>query len=362
MIYNDKSGNYSFSKFGKKIIKYINSTKAINEILDKDNHSYKILNSNSGKKTKKLYNMKKILKQDNNQQILTNNKKSNFIKSFSDNELLIPKYKNNNINKLNSRPFSSRLLPWKTININKNFGHNSRLTINNINTIQYNSNKFFGLRKNYSSKKRKRKKLKLKDDLLIDNIKFKSPIELLVEKKENEFNLKLSSKPPISNQRLLSNFVKKNFKYLRTNSFKDDYYYIKSKLNYITKSTENKICKEEGSLKFDDEKYKKFRKISKNIKKKLLSSENKLSVKNLLNKIKKEENVIKKERISQLKEDIEDNKILFTPYNFLRNKKDTFAYYKLNKLIQGLNDNFTYKNRFILGNKFNIALEDYIRK
>ena len=362
MIYNDKSGNYSFSKFGKKIIKYINSTKAINEILDKDNHSYKVLNSNSGKKTKKLYNMKKILKQDNNQQILTNNKQSNFKKSFSDNDLLIPKYKNNNINKLNSRPFSSRLLPWKTININKNFGHNSRLTINNINTIQYNSNKFFGLRKNYSSKKRKRKKLKLKDDLLIDNIKFKSPIELLVEKKENEFNLKLSSKPPISNQRLLSNFVKKNFKYLRTNSFKDDYYYIKSKLNYITKSTENKICKEEGSLKFDDEKYKKFRKISKNIKKKLLSSENKLSVKNLLNKIKKEENVIKKERISQLKEDIEDNKILFTPYNFLRNKKDTFAYYKLNKLIQGLNDNFTYKNRFILGNKFNIALEDYIRK
>ena len=209
MIYNDKSGNYSFSKFGKKIIKYINSTKAINEILDKDNHSYKVLNSNSGKKTKKLYNMKKILKQDNNQQILTNNKKSNFIKSFSDNDLLIPKYKNNNINKLNSRPFSNRLLPWKTININKNFGHNSRLTINNINTIQYNSNKFFGLRKNYSSKKRKRKKLKLKDDLLIDNIKFKSPIELLVEKKENEFNLKLSSKPPISNQRLLSNFVKK---------------------------------------------------------------------------------------------------------------------------------------------------------
>ena len=39
-----------------------------------------------------------------------------------------------------------------------------------------------------------------------------------------------------------------------------------------------------------------------------------------------------KERISQLKEDIEDNKILNTPKNFLKFRKDTFSYYKLYQL------------------------------
>ena len=67
-----------------------------------------------------------------------------------------------------------------------------------------------------------------------------------------------------------------------------------------------------------------------------------------------------KERISQLKEDIEDNKILNTPKNFLKFRKDTFSYYKLNQLIQKLNTNFTYRNRFILANKLNIDLDDYL--
>ena len=82
----------------------------------------------------------------------------------------------------------------------------------------------------------------------------------------------------------------------------------------------------------------------------------------MLEQIKKEKNVMNLKRISQLKQDIEDNKILYTPKNFIKYRKDDFSYYKLNLLIKKLNCDFTYKYRFILANELDIYLEEYLRK
>ena len=118
----------------------------------------------------------------------------------------------------------------------------------------------------FNSKKRN-KNLKLKnDDILPYNLLFKSLMDLLLEKKENEFNLKLAHKPIISNQKLLAGFMKTNFKYIRINTFNDNFYYIKSKLNNTTKSSQKKYSNQELPLKFDNEKYKIFKSISKKIK------------------------------------------------------------------------------------------------
>ena len=295
--------------------------------------------------------------------ILKNKNKSKILKSFLENDLLFPCNSSNNLNqriyKLNNkRPFSGLIYPCKTIMVSKNNGSNSRITLN-----LYTNNNIFSLTKKSFNFKKRKKNLKLKeDDFLQNNKQFKSPMELLLEKKENEFNLKLASKKRISNQKLLSNFMKKNFKYIGNNNFNDNYYYIKSKLNKTTKSAEKKLCNQEVPLKFDNEKYKKFRTISKKIKNHLLSNNKKMSIKELLEQIKKLKNEKNKERISLLKEDIEDNKILYTPKNFIKFRKDDFSYYKLNQLIKKLNSDFTYENRFILANRFDIQLEDYIRK
>jgi hypothetical protein len=70
----------------------------------------------------------------------------------------------------------------------------------------------------------------------------------------------------------------------------------------------------------------------------------KVSIEKQMEKIKRHIRIKNIEKISVLKEDIEDNKILYTPKNFLKFKKDSFSYYKSNQLIQNLNCNFTYKN------------------
>lgn len=62
-------------------------------------------------------------------------------------------------------------------------------------------------------------------------------------------------------------------------------------------------------------------------------------------------------KLSELKSVIEDENILLTPINFLKKKKDPFLGYKTNQLVQKLNSNFTYKNRFIIAKKFGIRLE-----
>ena len=341
MTYIDKIIKSPLSSIIKK---YINDTEPINEI-PKNNKACKLLTN----KHSKLKNKKKLI-----------------LKSFSENDLFLGYQKSNNINsnsyKINKeRPFSNKLSPCKTINVIKKFGFNSTLILNDSNKLGNNKKKVIKSLSSYSPNKKK-KKLKLKIDDFLQNVKNKSPIELLVEKKENELNIKYSQKPIISNQKILSNFIKKNIKYIRSNSFKDNYYFIKSKLNSITKSTEKKVNNNENGLIFDDEKYKKFRTISNNIKKQIKLSGKKLSMKQWLEQMKKEKNEMNIKKISQLKQDIEDNKILYTPKNFIKYRKDNFSYYKLNLLIKKLNCDFTYKNRFILSNKLDIYLEEYLRK
>lgn len=325
------------------IKKYINSTEPINEF-PKNNQACKVLTNKPFFKTQK-----KLI-----------------LKSFSEYDLFLPYPKSNNINttsyKINKeRPISNKIYPCKTINVIKKCGINSPLILNVNNKLGNNKKKCTKSLSSYSPNKKK-KKLKLKIDEFLQNVKYKSPIDLLVEKKENELNIKYSHKPKKSNQKILSNFIKKNIKYIRSNSFKDNYYFIKSKLNSITKSTEKKVSNNENELKFDNEKYQKFRTISNNIKRQIKLSDKNLSKKQLLQQIKKEKNEMNIKRISQLKQDIGDNKILYTPKNFIKYRKDNFSYYKLNLLIKKLNCEFTYKNRFILSNKLDINLEDYLKK
>ena len=63
---------------------------------------------------------------------------------------------------------------------------------------------------------------------------------------------------------------------------------------------------------------------------------------------------------SELKNVIEDKKILLTPKNFMKNKKDPFLSYKINEFIQSLNANFTYQYRYILAKNFDIEFDKYL--
>ena len=80
-------------------------------------------------------------------------------------------------------------------------------------------------------------------------------------------------------------------------------------------------------------------------------------------KEKNEKNIINSKNTitdSKLKNDIEDEKILLTPRNFLIYKQDPFTSYKINKFVQDLNSDLTYKNRFILSKKFGIQLDKFL--
>lgn len=348
------------SNFEDKILKYIKSTDMIKEIIPKNNKLLHSARKNNLNKSKSINNVKFNFKND---YFSINHEKPKILNSLSEQDLLLSNnisnyfhIKSNKVKK--KRPFSGQVSPSKTITINKNYGLNSPLILHEIN-----NNKKISLKRGFSfTAVKKKKKLKLKFDDYLKDVKLKSPIELLVEKKENEFNIKLANKPVNSYQKILSNFTKKNFKHIRKNPFKDEYHFIKSKLKNTTKSAKNKINNQENMLKFDNDKYKIFRSISKKIKNQILISNKKLSIKEWLEKIKKEKNVMNLERISELKEDIEDNRILYTPYNFIKYRRDTFTYYKLIHLIKYLNPDFTYRNRFILSENLGFSLDDDIER
>ena len=344
------------SNFEDKIRKYINSTEMIKEIIPKNNKLLHSIRKNNKNKSKSINNVKFNFENDN---FSLNHEKPKILNSLSEPDLFLSNNISNyfhikSIKGKKKRLFSGQISPSKTITINKNHGLNSPLILNDIN-----NNKKISLKKSFSyTVTARKKKKKLKFDDYLKNVKLKSPIELLVEKKENEFNIKLANKPVNSYQKILNYFTKKNFKNIRKNPFKDEYHFIKSKLKNTTKSAKNKINNQENILKFDNDKYKIFRAISKKIKNQILISNKKLSIKEWLEKIKKEKKVMNLERISELKADIEDNKILYTPYNFIKYRRDTFTYFKLIHLIKYLNPDFAYRNRFILSENLGFSLDD----
>ena len=344
------------SNFEDKIRKYINSTEMIKEIIPKNNKLLHSIRKNNKNKSKSINNVKFNFENDN---FSLNHEKPKILNSLSEPDLFLSNNISNyfhikSIKGKKKRLFSGQISPSKTITINKNHGLNSPLILNDIN-----NNKKISLKKSFSyTVTARKKKKKLKFDDYLKNVKLKSPIELLVEKKENEFNIKLANKPVNSYQKILNYFTKKNFKNIRKNPFKDEYHFIKSKLKNTTKSAKNKINNQENIIKFDNDKYKIFRAISKKIKNQILISNKKLSIKEWLEKIKKEKNVLNLERISELKEDIEDNRILYTPYNFMKYRRDTFTYFKLIHLIKYLNPDFAYRNRFILSENLGFSLND----
>ena len=344
------------SNFEDKIRKYINSTEMIKEIIPKNNKLLHSIRKNNKNKSKSINNVKFNFEND---YFSKNHEKPKILNSLSEPDLFLSNNISNyfhikSIKGKKKRLFSGQISPSKTITINKNHGLNSPLILNDIN-----NNKKISLKKSFSyTVTARKKKKKLKFDDYLKNVKLKSPIELLVEKKENEFNIKLANKPVNSYQKILNYFTKKNFKNIRKNPFKDEYHFIKSKLKNTTKSAKNKINNQENILKFDNDEYKIFRAISKKIKNQILISNKKLSIKEWLEKIKKEKNVLNLERISELKEDIEDNRILYTPYNFMKYRRDTFTYFKLIHLIKYLNPDFAYRNRFILSENLGFSLND----
>lgn len=351
----------SSARFDFKLSKYINSKEVIKEI----NSSKKVkLNSFEEKpKTKKIKreanktsdekNNKYTKKIDKIKTKLFNSKKNKEI--FSSKELVNTKSPKIRIM---TRPLSSEILPCKAISLNKRNGFNSRIVSRNIDNLSENYLMKNNLRKCLSSGNSiKRKKVKLKIfDYFDNNIKSKTPLDLLVEKIEFDYDYKLAHKKFL-NREILDKFFKKHFKNVRDNYLFDKYFYVKSKLNTNTKSSENKVKSNDKILNFDNNKYKLFKNLSRKLKNNIKASAKKLDGKKWIEQIKKKENVENLAKLSELKSVIEDENILLTPINFLKKKKDPFLGYKTNQLVQKLNSNFTYKNRFIIAKKFGIRLE-----
>ena len=344
-----------------KLSKYINSEEVIKEI-----HSSKKVKLNSFEAKSKT---EKIIREVNTTSNAKNNqytKKIDKIKTklfnskknkeiFSSNELVNTKSPKIRIM---TRPLSSEILPCKAISLNKRNGFNSRIVSRNIDNLSENYLMKNNLRKCLSSGNSiKRKKVKLKIfDYFDNNIKSKTPLDLLVEKIEFDYDYKLAHKKFL-NREILDKFFKKHFKNVRDNYLFDKYFYVKSKLNTNTKSSENKVKSNDKILNFDNNKYKLFKNLSRKLKNNIKASAKKLDGKKWIEQIKKKENVENLAKLSELKSVIEDENILLTPINFLKKKKDPFLGYKTNQLVQKLNSNFTYKNRFIIAKKFGIRLE-----
>ena len=357
----EKIKSNSSVRFDFKLSKYINSEEVIKEI-----HSSKKVKLNSFEeksKTKKIIrevnktsnekNNKYTKKIDKIKTKLFNSKKNKEI--FSSNELVNTKSPKIRIM---TRPLSSEILPCKAISLNKRNGFNSRIVSRNIDNLSENYLMKNNLRKCLSSGNSiKRKKVKLKIfDYFDNNIKSKTPLDLLVEKIEFDYDYKLAHKKFL-NREILDKFFKKHFKNVRDNYLFDKYFYVKSKLNTNTKSSENKVKSNDKILNFDNNKYKLFKNLSRKLKNNIKASAKKLDGKKWIEQIKKKENVENLAKLSELKSVIEDENILLTPINFLKKKKDPFLGYKTNQLVQKLNSNFTYKNRFIIAKKFGIRLE-----
>lgn len=351
----------SSARFDFKLSKYINSKEVIKEI-----HSSKKVKLNSFEEKSKTKKIKREVNKTSNEKDNKYTKKIDKIKTklfnskknkeiFSSKELVNTKSPKIRIM---TRPLSSEILPCKAISLNKRNGFNSRIVSRNIDNLSENY-----LMKNYlrkclsSGNSIKRKKVKLKIfDYFDNNIKSKTPLDLLVEKIEFDYDYKLAHKKFL-NREILDKFFKKHFKNVRDNYLFDKYFYVKSKLNTNTKSSENKVKSNDKILNFDNNKYKLFKNLSRKLKNNIKASAKKLDGKKWIEQIKKKENVENLAKLSELKSVIEDENILLTPINFLKKKKDPFLGYKTNQLVQKLNSNFTYKNRFIIAKKFGIRLE-----
>lgn len=351
----------SSARFDFKLSKYINSKEVIKEI-----HSSKKVKLNSFEEKSKTKKIKREVNKTSNEKNNKYTKKIDKIKTklfnskknkeiFSSNELVNTKSPKIRIM---TRPLSSEILPCKAISLNKRNGFNSRIVSRNIDNLSENYLMKNNLRKCLSSGNSiKRKKVKLKIfDYFDNNIKSKTPLDLLVEKIEFDYDYKLAHKKFL-NREILDKFFKKHFKNVRDNYLFDKYFYVKSKLNTNTKSSENKVKSNDKILNFDNNKYKLFKNLSRKLKNNIKASAKKLDGKKWIEQIKKKENVENLAKLSELKSVIEDENILLTPINFLKKKKDPFLGYKTNQLVQKLNSNFTYKNRFIIAKKFGIRLE-----
>ena len=351
----------SSARFDFKLSKYINSKEVIKEI-----YSSKKVKPNSFEEKSKKKKIKREVNKTSNEKNNKYTKKIDKIKTklfnskknkeiFSSNELVNTKSPKIRIM---TRPLSSEILPCKAISLNKRNGFNSRIVSRNIDNLSENYLMKNNLRKCLSSGNSiKRKKVKLKIfDYFDNNIKSKTPLDLLVEKIEFDYDYKLAHKKFL-NREILDKFFKKHFKNVRDNYLFDKYFYVKSKLNTNTKSSENKVKSNDKILNFDNDKYKLFKNLSRKLKNNIKASAKKLDGKKWIEQIKKKENVENLAKLSELKSVIEDENILLTPINFLKKKKDPFLGYKTNQLVQKLNSNFTYKNRFIIAKKFGIRLE-----
>ena len=357
----EKIKSNSSVRFDFKLSKYINSEEVIKEI-----HSSKKVKLNSFEEKSKTKKIKREVNKTSNEKNNKYTKKIDKIKTklfnskknkeiFSSNELVNTKSPKIRIM---TRPLSSEILPCKAISLNKRNGFNSRIVSRNIDNLSENYLMKNNLRKCLSSGNSiKRKKVKLKIfDYFDNNIKSKTPLDLLVEKIEFDYDYKLAHKKFL-NREILDKFFKKHFKNVRDNYLFDKYFYVKSKLNTNTKSSENKVKSNDKILNFDNNKYKLFKNLSRKLKNNIKASAKKLDGKKWIEQIKKKENVENLAKLSELKSVIEDENILLTPINFLKKKKDPFLGYKTNQLVQKLNSNFTYKNRFIIAKKFGIRLE-----
>ena len=357
----EKIKSNSSVRFDFKLSKYMNSEEVIKEI-----HSSKKVKLNSFEEKSKTKKIKREVNTTSNEKNNQYTKKIDKIKTklfnskknkeiFSSNELVNTKSPKIRIM---TRPLSSEILPCKAISLNKRNGFNSRIVSRNIDYLSENYLMKNNLRKCLSSGNSiKRKKVKLKIfDYFDNNIKSKTPLDLLVEKIEFDYDYKLAHKKFL-NREILDKFFKKHFKNVRDNYLFDKYFYVKSKLNTNTKSSENKVKSNDKILNFDNNKYKLFKILSRKLKNNIKASAKKLDGKKWIEQIKKKENVENLAKLSELKSVIEDENILLTPINFLKKKKDPFLGYKTNQLVQKLNSNFTYKNRFIIAKKFGIRLE-----
>ena len=194
MTYNNFLKKSLSSKFDISISKYINSTEIINKFSSKPISSYKSFPNNINEKICEFQNDKTSF--------FTNKKKIPILKSFSENNLLEESYKTTK-----NRIFSSKLHPCKVININKKYGFHNHLAWNIFTHNNLSSSK--KTRSNKPKKRNRNLRLNTKEFFNTDK-QAKSPIELLLEKKENEYNIKIAHKPKISNQKLLSKFLGKN--------------------------------------------------------------------------------------------------------------------------------------------------------
>ena len=348
------------SNYSQKIKDYINRTESIKEILSSKLDNFCSFDLKLSQKNNNI--KEKIKTSNNNGKKAIKEIKSKFLFSEKNDEKnsLSPKMK-----KL-IRPLSSEILPGRVITLNKKNGFRNHIIIdiNNFKKINFRQTNIRKCLSSGNNIKKKKVKLKIMEDFNI--FKDKSPLDLLIEKKSLAYDQKIANNK-FSNKNILKNFYKKNFKNDRDtisnkkyNYFLDKYFYVKSKLN--TKQKEKKFKSTDKTLNFDNNKFKLFNNISKKLKQKIKLSSKKFDVKKILQKIKTEENIKNRARISRLKNDIEDEKILLTPRNFLKHKQDPFASYKVNKFIQVLNPDFTYRYRYILSKNFGIKLEKFLLK